>query len=69
MSVTLTSLSKSYDGRVQVLDGLEHPHPHRRVRGLLGASGCGKSTLLNLSPASRPPTGGSHRGARRRRRP
>ncbi|MBB5018615.1 multiple sugar transport system ATP-binding protein [Chitinivorax tropicus] len=47
-SVTLNNLSKSYDGKHQVLSGIDLDIQHGEFVVLVGPSGCGKSTLLRM---------------------
>ena len=47
-SVTLTNLSKSYDGLAPAVHGLTLTAQSGRIMALLGPSGCGKTTILKL---------------------
>ena len=46
--VTIEKLTKSYDGSVKVLDGVDLHINQGELVFLLGPSGCGKSTLLRI---------------------
>ena len=47
-NVRLNNLSKSYDGKAKVLDGINLDIQHGEFVVLVGPSGCGKSTLLRM---------------------
>ncbi|TFW15829.1 ABC transporter ATP-binding protein [Duganella callida] len=47
-SVSLQALRKSYDGRTDVLAGIDLEIAHGEFVVLVGPSGCGKSTLLRM---------------------
>ena len=46
--VSIEKLTKSYDGSVKVLDGVDLHIKQGELVFLLGPSGCGKSTLLRI---------------------
>ncbi|MCB8921847.1 MAG: ABC transporter ATP-binding protein [Ardenticatenaceae bacterium] len=46
--VTLTHLSKSYDGRYRAVSDLSLTAPCGKITALLGPSGCGKTTVLRM---------------------
>ena len=46
--VSIKNLTKSYDGKVKVLDGVDLEIAQGEVVFMLGTSGCGKSTLLRI---------------------
>ncbi|HET9500903.1 MAG TPA: ABC transporter ATP-binding protein [Marmoricola sp.] len=46
-AVTITGLTKSYDGTL-VLDGIDLVVPRGSITSVLGSSGCGKTTLLRI---------------------
>ena len=46
--IEIKNLKKSFDGTVNVLDGLNSSIPDNAIYGLVGANGAGKSTLLRL---------------------
>jgi multiple sugar transport system ATP-binding protein len=46
--VTLSGISKIYDGGVRAVDDVSFTVPHRSFTVLVGPSGCGKSTLLRM---------------------
>lgn len=46
--IEIKNLKKSFDGTVNVLDGLNSSIPDNAIYGLVGANGSGKSTLLRL---------------------
>lgn len=46
--IEIKNLKKSFDGTVNVLDGLNSRIPDNAIYGLVGANGSGKSTLLRL---------------------
>jgi multiple sugar transport system ATP-binding protein len=46
--VTLSGISKVYDGGVRAVDCVSFAVPHRSFTVLVGPSGCGKSTLLRM---------------------
>jgi iron(III) transport system ATP-binding protein len=47
-AVELQSISKTYDGKVYVLNDIHLDFPRGQLTTLLGPSGCGKSTLLRI---------------------
>jgi len=47
-SVSMKQLRKSYDGKSDVLDGIDLEIAHGEFVVLVGPSGCGKSTLLRM---------------------
>jgi len=57
--VRLSHLRKSYDGRTDVLAGIDLDIAHGEFVVLLGPSGCGKSTLLRLLCGLEPITDGT----------
>ncbi|WP_182075309.1 ABC transporter ATP-binding protein [Deefgea sp. CFH1-16] len=57
-NVTLNNLSKSYDGKAKVLDGIHLDVQHGEFVVLVGPSGCGKSTLLRMICGLESITGG-----------
>jgi ABC-type sugar transport system ATPase subunit len=57
--VRLSRLRKSYDGRTDVLAGIDLDIAHGEFVVLLGPSGCGKSTLLRLLCGLEPITEGT----------
>ena len=57
-NVTLNNLSKSYDGKAKVLDGINLDVQHGEFVVLVGPSGCGKSTLLRMICGLESITGG-----------
>lgn len=46
--INITNLTKTYDGKRKILDGLDFKMNQGEVCTVLGASGCGKSTFLNI---------------------
>jgi cobalt/nickel transport system ATP-binding protein len=59
MIIELNNVSFSYDGKKQVLDGVDF-HLHRGEKiGLIGPNGSGKSTLFSLVMGLLTPTAGS----------
>ena len=46
--IEIKNVKKSFDGTVNVLDGLNSCIPDNAIYGLVGANGSGKSTLLRL---------------------
>ncbi len=48
VSVSITSVSKVYDGDVQALQSVSLDIPAGQFLSILGPSGCGKSTLLRI---------------------
>ena len=57
--IELRNISFSYDGKVNVLDGLNLVIPRGATVGIVGVSGAGKSTLLDLLLRLTDPTGGA----------
>ena len=57
-NVKLNNLSKSYDGKAKVLDGINLDIQHGEFVVLVGPSGCGKSTLLRMICGLEAITGG-----------
>ncbi|WP_410499749.1 ABC transporter ATP-binding protein [Chitinibacter sp. S2-10] len=57
-TVKLNNLSKSYDGKAKVLDGINLDIKHGEFVVLVGPSGCGKSTLLRMLCGLESITGG-----------
>ena len=57
-NVKLNNLSKSYDGKAKVLDGIHLDIQHGEFVVLVGPSGCGKSTLLRMICGLESITGG-----------
>ena len=47
-SVTLKHLVKSYDGKKNIIDGIDLEIQDKEFLVLVGSSGCGKSTILRL---------------------
>ncbi|GJI99622.1 sugar ABC transporter ATP-binding protein [Duganella rhizosphaerae] len=58
-SVSLKQLRKSYDGKTDVLAGIDLDIAHGEFVVLVGPSGCGKSTLLRMLCGLEGITGGS----------
>ncbi|MCU6499523.1 sn-glycerol-3-phosphate ABC transporter ATP-binding protein UgpC [Rugamonas sp. A1-17] len=58
-SVSLKELRKSYDGKTDVLAGIDLDIAHGEFMVLVGPSGCGKSTLLRMLCGLESITGGS----------
>ncbi|GJI94707.1 sugar ABC transporter ATP-binding protein [Duganella caerulea] len=58
-SVSLKQLRKSYDGKTDVLAGIDLDIAHGEFVVLVGPSGCGKSTLLRMLCGLESITGGS----------
>jgi multiple sugar transport system ATP-binding protein len=58
-SVSLKQLRKSYDGKTDVLDGIDLDIAHGEFVVLVGPSGCGKSTLLRMLCGLESITGGT----------
>lgn len=52
------NLSKSYDSRKIVIDGLDFELEGGKIYGLLGPNGCGKSTLIKMIAGLLKPTSG-----------
>lgn len=46
--VEVRGISKTYEGGVQALEGVDLSVPEGRITTLLGPSGCGKTTLLKI---------------------
>ena len=47
--VEVRGISKTYDGGIHALDGIDLAFPKAEMTTLLGPSGCGKTTLLKIS--------------------
>ena len=47
-SVTLKNLVKTYDGKKNIIDGINLEIKDKEFIVLVGSSGCGKSTILRL---------------------
>ncbi len=58
-SVSLKQLRKSYDGKTDILAGIDLEIAHGEFVVLVGPSGCGKSTLLRMLCGLEEITGGS----------
>lgn len=58
MMLQTDNLSKTYDGKTQVVNHISLHVPVNSVYGLLGANGAGKSTILKLISGIAKPTGG-----------
>jgi putative ABC transport system ATP-binding protein len=57
--IAIRGATKTYDGDVTAVDGIDLDVADRELLVLVGPSGCGKSTLLNLLGAIDRPTRGS----------
>lgn len=55
----IENLSKSYDGKVQVLENFTFKLEYNKICAIVGESGCGKSTLLRLIAGLEQPENGS----------
>jgi len=60
-AVEVRSISKTYPGGVQALDGINVDFPRGELTSLLGPSGCGKTTLLKIIAGLLPATSGEVR--------
>ncbi len=60
-AVDLQAVSKSYDGKTQVIHGIDLDICHGEFVVFVGPSGCGKSTLLRMIAGLEPITGGEVR--------
>jgi multiple sugar transport system ATP-binding protein len=58
-AVELQQVTKSYDGKTQVIHGVDLEIKHGEFVVFVGPSGCGKSTLLRMVAGLEPITGGS----------
>ena len=56
--VELRAVTKSYDGKTQVIHGVDLEIRHGEFVVFVGPSGCGKSTLLRMIAGLEPITGG-----------
>jgi multiple sugar transport system ATP-binding protein len=57
-AVELRGVSKSYDGKTQVIHGIDLDVQHGEFVVFVGPSGCGKSTLLRMIAGLEPISGG-----------
>jgi multiple sugar transport system ATP-binding protein len=57
-AVSLRGVSKSYDGKTQVIHGIDLDIQHGEFVVFVGPSGCGKSTLLRMIAGLEPISGG-----------
>ncbi len=57
-TVSLRGVSKSYDGKTQVIHGIDLDIQHGEFVVFVGPSGCGKSTLLRMIAGLEPISGG-----------
>ena len=60
-SVELHQVAKSYDGKTQVIHGIDLEIAHGEFVVFVGPSGCGKSTLLRMIAGLEPISGGEVR--------
>ena len=60
-AVELSRVSKSYDGKTQVIHGIDLEVRHGEFVVFVGPSGCGKSTLLRMVAGLEPISGGELR--------
>ena len=58
-AVELQQVTKSYDGKTQVIHGVDLEIKHGEFVVFVGPSGCGKSTLLRMVAGLEPISGGS----------
>ena len=65
-AVDLQGVSKSYDGKTQVIHGIDLDIRHGEFVVFVGPSGCGKSTLLRMIAGLEPISGGEVRIAGQR---
>lgn len=57
-SVELNQVTKTYDGKLQVIHGIDLQIQHGEFVVFVGPSGCGKSTLLRMIAGLEPISGG-----------
>ncbi len=68
VAIQLHQLTKQYPGSAgYAVDHLDLTIPEGEIVVLVGPSGCGKTTTLKMINRLIEPTGGHHRGQRRRR--
>ncbi len=60
-AVSLSGVVKSYDGKTQVIHGIDLQIAHGEFVVFVGPSGCGKSTLLRMIAGLETITGGEIR--------
>ena len=58
-TVEVRSLTKTFDGDVRAVDGVDFATGEGEFLVLLGPSGCGKTTLLRMIAGLETPTSGS----------
>lgn len=46
--IEMRNIVKNYDGKTNVLDGVDFTLDHGEIASVMGPSGCGKSTFLNI---------------------